>query len=500
MARSSGIGVGIVIGSDSFVSAFTDRPEIIRTPAVVQLADNSLPLLGRPAEEADRAYPGSAFRDFTSRVGDPVPVVAQGGSRTGAQLVATAIKCLLTANAAPACVVAHPSAWTAHAVRELGSALRTGGSRVTLVTEAEAAYTALAVSREIPSHTTVLLCDVGSATFDVALVSWPDGGNVRVDRPTRTSEFSGDLVDALLVEHVLTELAAANPGFDPRDRRNWNGIRALRARARLAKERLSRDVSAVIEVNLPGIQENRRIVRSELEALIAEPVARAVQRIADAADAAVRAGREIDSVVLTGGGSAIPLLAERVSATIGLPVISSAESARTVLRGATMIASRLAAKLPPVAAARIASPPPAAARIASPPPAAARIEPNAARVAAAPPAKRVAPPGAARVLPPPAARVLPPVPRPAVFDSGPAAIELPRVPAPPRTQADRPAPRGRRGPAAWLIAAVAVFTVAGGGIAMASDHGGSAASAPGTTQAAGAPSHPVSTANTGGRH
>ncbi|WP_327143631.1 Hsp70 family protein [Nocardia sp. NBC_01327] len=491
MARSSGIGVGVVIGSDSFVSAFTDRPEIIRTPAVVRLADNALPLLGRPAEEADRAHPGSAFRDFTSRVGDPVPVVAQGGSRTGAQLVATAITCLLTANAASACVVAHPSAWTAHAVRELGSALRTSGSRVTLVTEAEAAYTALAVSREIPSHTTVLLCDVGSSAFDVALVSWPDGGNVRVDRPTRTNEFSGDLVDALLVEHVLTELAAANPGFDPRDRRNWNGIRALRARARLAKERLSRDVSAVIEVNLPGIQENRRIVRSELEALIAEPVARAVQRIADAADAAVRAGREIDSVVLTGGGSAIPLLAERVSATIGLPVISSAEPARTVLRGTTMIASRLAAKLPPVAAARLVSPPPAAPR----------IEPNAARIAAAPPAKRVAPPGAARVLPPAAARVLPPVPRPAVFDSGPAAIELPRVPAPPRTQADRPAPRGRRGPAAWLIAAVAVFTVAGGGIAVASDHSGSAAaSAPGTSQAAGAPIHPVSTANGGGRH
>ncbi|MCU1646279.1 MAG: Chaperone protein DnaK [Nocardia sp.] len=413
MARSSGIGVGVVIGSDSFVSAFTDRPEIIRTPAVVQLADNSLPLLGRLAEEADRAHPGTAFRDFTSRVGDPVPVVAQGGSRTGAQLVATAIQCLLTTDTAhtPTCVVAHPASWTAHAVRELGSALRTSGSRVTLVSEAEAAYTALAVSHEIPAHATVLLCDVGSSTFDVALVSWPDGSNVRVDRPTRTQEFSGDLVDALLVEHVLTELAAANPGFDPRDRRNWNGIRALRARARHAKERLSRDVSAVLEINLPGIQENRRIVRSELEALIAEPVARAVQRIADAADAAVRAGREIDSVVLTGGGSAVPLLAERVSATIGLPVISSGEPARTVLRGATMIACRLVAKQPPVAAARIASPPPAAAR----------VTPH--------PAARIAPPAAARVLPP-AARVLPSVQRPAVFDSGPVAAELPKVPAP----------------------------------------------------------------------
>ncbi|MFI5780810.1 Hsp70 family protein [Nocardia sp. NPDC051570] len=277
-------------------------------------------------------------------MGDPVPVFAGGTVRSGTWLVATAIECLL--DDALLAVVAHSSAWTEHSVRELRKELPKNGTRVVLVTEAEAAYTALRASREIPDGAAILLCDIGKSGMDVAVVSASDDDTVRVDQPTRSYEFCGDLVDSLLVAHILNELAVTHPGFDPADRRNWSGLRELRKQIAQAKHRLSQDVSAVMEVSLPGIHENLRIVRSELEDLIAEPVAQAVRRIVDAADNATHTGRTIQAVVLTGGSSTIPLLTETLSATTDVPIINSNDPGSTVVRGAALIAASLLARQP----------------------------------------------------------------------------------------------------------------------------------------------------------
>ncbi|WP_216900518.1 Hsp70 family protein, partial [Nocardia alni] len=332
--------LGIVIGSDAFVRAAGDRPDITRIPAVLAFGGGARPVLGRPGSGA-----GCEYRDFTSRVGDPVPVMADGEERSGTELVATAIDCL--AEGAPAVVVAHPAVWTDHAVSELRDALSKRGIPVRLLSEAEAAYAGLLAAQYISERATVVLCDVGAASTDIAVVR-PSGksGAVRVERATRSHEFGGELVDSLLFEHVLDELSCAYPEFDPTDRRNWDGLRELRARLVHAKQQLSRDMSAVVEVNLPGIREQRRIVRAELEALIAEPVQQAVQRIVRTTDAAVGAGHEVEAIVLVGGGAAIPLLAEYLSTATEVPIADTSDPGTTVARGAALLAARAAAGRP----------------------------------------------------------------------------------------------------------------------------------------------------------
>lgn len=329
--------LGIVIGSDAFVHASNDGRRSTRVPAVIRFDSGSRASLGRPAGTFNYSDSDCEYRDFTTRVGDPVPIIADNGTaRTGVQLVATSIDLILGESAG---VVTHPVVWTEQAILELREALSQQGTRAQLVNEAEAAYAALRSGDEIAADSTILLCNAGKSGMDLTVVT-ATGTSVRVDQPVHCHEFGGDLVDALLVEHVLDELSVTHPGFDAADRRNWTGLRELRTHIAQAKRQLSSNVSAVLEVNLPGAQENLRLVRSELESLIAEPVWQAVQRITQSADAAIRAGHSIDAIVLTGGSSAIPLLTENLSAATDIPLVNATDPGHTVVRGAALLAAR----------------------------------------------------------------------------------------------------------------------------------------------------------------
>ncbi len=448
--------LGIVIGSDAFVRAAGDRPDITRIPAVLAFGVGGRPVLGRPSGS------GREYRDFTSRVGDPVPVVADGEERSGTELVATAIGCL--AEGAPAVVVAHPAVWTEHAVFELRDALSKRGIPGQLVSGAEAAYVGLRAAQEISEHATIVLCDVGAAGTDIALVRpLGESGAVRVERATRSHEFGGELVDSLLFEHVLDELSGAYPEFDPADRRNWDGLRELRGRVVHAKQQLSRDMSAVVEVNLPGIREQRRIVRAELEALIAEPAQQAVQRIVRTTDAAVGAGHQVEAIVLVGGGSAIPLLAEYLSTATELPIAATADPGTTVARGAALLAAasrpvnRGAARvLPP---GQSADPVPMATAIPKVPTPPRSTVPS--RPAESP---RPAASSRSTAAPRSAVSSRPAASRPATHR------QAPSRPAPDPTAGPKDGQRRPR-PVAWAVAGAAVvLALLGGGVALSLTH------------------------------
>ncbi|MFE2997929.1 Hsp70 family protein [Nocardia sp. NPDC059246] len=455
--------LGIVIGSDAFVRASNSNRRSARIPGVIRFESADRPVLGTLAGTYAHSDSNCEFRDFTTRVGDPIPVVAgDGTARTGAQLVATAIALLLE----PGCtaVVAHPVTWTEQAVRELRESLAQKPTHATLANEAEAAVAALRASGEVDPEATLLLCNVGKSGMDVAVVT-AIGDSVRVDQAVHCHEFGGDLVDSLFVAHVLDQVAAAHPGFDPADRRNWPALRELRTGVTRAKHQLSSNVSATIEVNLPGIRDNLRIVRSELESVIADPVWQAVQRITQSLDSALRTGHAVDCIVLTGGSSAIPLLTENLSAATEVPIITTTDPAHTVIRGATLLAARTLRTRP-----RLDS--------------AARVLPPGISAAAAAPAPERAP------VPQP--RSAAPQPKPMV------AKRLPTSPPPrPGDVGDDRSQSGRRTsrPALWAAAVAAAVLAVLGGVVVAFDH--TPATGPHTSATSQAPGHPTSA---GGHH
>jgi molecular chaperone DnaK (HSP70) len=334
--------IAIALGVDSFASSLGNRLDVARTPALIHVDPESGPVLGRGAITAGKSGSGSLFRDFTTRVGDPVPLIGAHVNRTGAQLVAAAVRALVR-DRLPGrdveVVLAHPVTWSEYARADLSMELAQLGIRHTLVTAAEAAFTALAAAHELDPAAGAMICDVGRSGTEVSFARPMAAGSARpgvtVAGATRLDDFGGDLVDYLLMRWVLT----MRPDIDTDDPDNQPWFRALRVQARIAKEQLSRDVAATIGVNVDGEVEDQRIVRAELEELIDEPVQRLALRVADLVG---QAEQPPAAIALIGGGSAVPLVAERLSAALRLPIVTSPEPADVVVRGAVALAQRVA--------------------------------------------------------------------------------------------------------------------------------------------------------------
>ncbi|MGH3671891.1 MAG: hypothetical protein ACRDSH_14870, partial [Pseudonocardiaceae bacterium] len=126
--------VGITVGRDS-VSAVLAGPgplvsadNRVSVPAVLVVAPQVGALVGVHAERFVARGLGGVFRDFTGRVGDPVPVVGSDGSaRLGADLVAMTIGSILrgypTGRDLAHLTIAHTAGWGPYEASVLHSAL-----------------------------------------------------------------------------------------------------------------------------------------------------------------------------------------------------------------------------------------------------------------------------------------------------------------------------------------------------------------------------------------
>lgn len=167
--------MGISMGSDSFVSAQmhgespTHRADdgftVVRHSADLALSSSSAPTLG-PHRSGPLPQGSIVFRDFIDRVGDPVPVIGDDGTRTPAvQLVTTALDCLIRGRTPVPdhVVVAAPAAWSGYAVEELEDEIRRWGllqnRTVTMIPETTAALTWISRVEKLDEFSTLLLCE-----------------------------------------------------------------------------------------------------------------------------------------------------------------------------------------------------------------------------------------------------------------------------------------------------------------------------------------------------
>lgn len=176
--------VGVSLGAANLVAVAEGRP-IIR-PAALTLG-------------------GARITGFVDRVGDPVPLVAPDGSaHYGGQLAAAAIEALTHAahpyRRPDAAAVAVPAHWSPTAV----AALRAVVPQLTVVSDAVAALTALQANPGLPARGVVVLCDFGATGTSITLADAGDGFRV-IGETVRYEDFSGDLIDQVVLRHVLAD-------------------------------------------------------------------------------------------------------------------------------------------------------------------------------------------------------------------------------------------------------------------------------------------------------
>ena len=344
-------------GQASIVQLTTDSQVM---PSVISIHDDGEVLCGEVAARRAVTDPTRTIREFKRRFGDPAPIVL-GGQGYGADvltghLLADVIeRTRSTEGDLPAgLALAHPASWGPFRLDMLRSAAAHAGyPDVELVPEPVAA--AIANRDRIEPGALVAVYDLGGGTFDAALVRYGDDWDV-VGSPEGVERLGGVDFDLAVVAHVDAALDGQVVALDSADPESRAALARLRADCQAAKEALSVDTDVEIPVQLPGLHTTVRLTRVDLEAMVRPRLVDSLGVLDRVVASAGVTWDDVASVLLVGGSSRIPAVAQMVAEHTGRPITAATNPTFAIAVGTALAADAVAADEPaPVA---VTEPPP----------------------------------------------------------------------------------------------------------------------------------------------
>jgi len=352
MAYSLGIDLGTTYSAAA--TARGDRLEIFQLgeraatiPSIVLLRADGEVLTGEAAERRALAEPTRTGREFKRRLGDPTPIIL-GGTPYGAEaLLAHLLRSIVTrvtqqSGEPPAAIaLCHPASYGAYKLDLLQGAVRQADiGPMTLLTEPEAAALDYARQERVPSGTVIAVYDFGGGTFDATILRKTDDGFELLGQPEGLERLGGIDFDEALFRRAMAMVAAQGVAVAADEPATMAAIARLRDECRRAKEALSSDTDATIPIFLPGLQTEMRLTRAEFEDMIRPRIHETIEALGRATRSAGLGFGELDRVLLVGGSSRIPLVAEMVREATGRPVAVDAHPKHTMALGAAYVAER----------------------------------------------------------------------------------------------------------------------------------------------------------------
>ncbi len=351
--------VGIDLGTTNSSLAVVEagRPVLVPVdgnplmPSVVSLDAGGELLVGAAAANQYRLYPERTIRSVKRRMGEDVSLELGDQRYTPVEISAMILGRLKRAaeqrlgRAVERAVITVP-AYFSEAQR---SATKQAGEVAGLQVERilhEPTAAALCYDPDGAQERVDLVYDLGGGTFDVSVVRCR-GEITEVLASCGDSHLGGDDFDELLADW-LAERFSRVAGADPR-RDIGSGARLLHA-AEEAKVRLSVESYArvmleqLLEIDGVGHNLDDEVSRHDYEALIApllDKTKDSIQRALD--DAGLLAG-DLAKVILVGGASRTPLVAEMIADGFGVAPAAGVDPDRAVAMGAALQAERIAGR------------------------------------------------------------------------------------------------------------------------------------------------------------
>ncbi|WP_344056138.1 PQQ-binding-like beta-propeller repeat protein, partial [Sphaerisporangium rubeum] len=281
---------GIVVGTEALNSAEVTPERVVRLPKRELRAESHTLVDGERIETADLV--AAIFRKVLDTARRKFAFTGQGPERV---------------------VLTHPARWPDDARDRLAvAAERAGLGTVDFMPEPVAAARWYLRLRDLAVGEYVVVYDLGGGTFDTAVLRrGPDGFEV-CGVPRGREDIGGEDFDQALLEVVREHAHRRDPRaeyavWEGRDwqSRMWRDKWAKKITQ--AKESLSERVRYLIREEGfydPGIE----VTRQEFEQAITRMVSRTVDELAAAIREVTADGAGVDTVYLTGGSSAIPLI------------------------------------------------------------------------------------------------------------------------------------------------------------------------------------------------
>jgi Fe-S protein assembly chaperone HscA len=189
---------------------------------------------------------------------------------------------------------------------------------------------ALAYGLDARRHGTIAVYDFGGGTFDISILELSEG-IFEVLATNGDTRLGGDDIDQALIRRVQAGVGRELTSRELQD---------ARTAARAAKETLSREDTAVLEVPTPGYRET--LTREQFSELVDPIIGRTLGPCKQALRDAGLAPSDIDEVVMVGGSTRIPLVRERVEELFGRVPHTEIDPDEVVALGAAVQADILA--------------------------------------------------------------------------------------------------------------------------------------------------------------
>jgi hypothetical protein len=296
-------------------------------------------------------------------------------------------------------VVTYPMGWGPHRIGLVRSALAEAGlGEISLMADAEAAVRHHATTHQFSGDRPVVVYDLGGATFECTIVRAESGDTFTVlGTSGEVDDVGGANFDDIIFRHALTSGTAHADRLTDDDRAVLMQLRreCIDAKETLsfdpdvaipvstplgattvrltrsefedlienqldrtldvldvavesaglgmgdtdAKEAISFDPDVAIPVSTPLGDTTVRVTRSEFEDLIENQLDRTLDVLDTAVENAGLGMSEIDAILLVGGSSRIPRVAQRFSELFDRPIVSGADPQLTVAVGAARAAA-----------------------------------------------------------------------------------------------------------------------------------------------------------------
>jgi actin-like ATPase involved in cell morphogenesis len=348
--------LGIDLGGTAVSAAIADddgRVEMVAlgdrsttVPSVVHRRDATSLVTGELAARRASGDPDHAVWAVRRRLGDPAPVLLGEEAVPAGDLLAAILRDVLARVTAVRGLVAdrvvltHPASWGPYRRGLFEDVVVAAGLEDAVTTsDPEAAGHQHRAVHGLDDGTALAIYDLGGSAFEATVLTRRGRGVELVGTPVAIERLGGVDFDEAVIALVDEATGGLLADLDPDDDTTVAALGRLRQDCVAAKEALSADDEAMVPVLLPGRHEDVTVTRAAFEERIRSVVARSVEALERAVEAApVRPS----AVLLVGGSSRVPLVQRTVGERLGLPVIVDARPEEIVALGAARAAQAAA--------------------------------------------------------------------------------------------------------------------------------------------------------------
>ena len=331
----------------------------LQIPSVLYFHPDGSVLVGEAAELRSTSDPTRTVREFKRRIGDPVPILAAGRPYSAQAMTSRVLRWVLDkateqmGEPPQDITLTYPANWANFKIDLLRQVATLAD--VTLAracSEPEAAALQYASRTKVAIGDRIAVYDLGGGTFDVCVLEKTDGGFRVLGRPEGIEHLGGIDFDEAVFRRVIDQLppdafeSESAGGTEEEEAAQMAALGRLRRDCVEAKEALSTDVEAVIPVVLPRSRTSVRLTRGEFEDIIRPSIEETIGATRRALRSADTEPGRLAAMVLVGGSSRIPLVAELLANEFRCPIAIDTHPKNDVAMGAARAATLPSATSP----------------------------------------------------------------------------------------------------------------------------------------------------------